>query len=175
MVRESIARDFIRELLPSGFELKSGLVFDADKKRASPQCDAIIYKGVPLLEYTDAVVVKKEQVKAIFEIKTWIRQRELFGRKTQGTRNPNTGLAFGYNRSKEFLPSEAKFVLFTFSLASARPDDEVVERLTKVSDLYAVVRRREPRIERNEGKKSPVVYNFDNSVSRLIEWLRNLV
>lgn len=41
--------------LPAGFGLKSGLVFDAKRKETSPQCDAIIYKGVPLLEFTDVV------------------------------------------------------------------------------------------------------------------------
>lgn len=68
-VLEGIAKDFIREFLPAGFRLKSGLVFDAEKKKASPQCDAIIYKGVPLLDFADVVVMEKKQVKAIVEIK----------------------------------------------------------------------------------------------------------
>ncbi len=56
-VFEGIAKDFIREYLPTGFGVKSGLVFDARRKTTSPQCDAIIYKGIPLLDFTDIVVV----------------------------------------------------------------------------------------------------------------------
>ncbi len=51
VVLESISKDFIREFLPAGFGLKSGLIIDAESKEISPQCDAIIYKGVPLLEF----------------------------------------------------------------------------------------------------------------------------
>jgi len=115
VVREGIAKDFIREFLPAGFGLKSGLVFDAENKKTSPQCDAIIYKGVPLLEFTDVVVVEKEQVKAIV----------------------------------------------------------VRKRLKEACDSYAVIVRWEPKIEQKRGKE-PAFYNFDSSVSRLIEWLRNL-
>jgi len=43
----------------------------------------------------------------------------------------------------------------------------------EVCHSYAIVLRWEPKIERNRGKE-PAVYNFDNSVSRLIKWLRNL-
>ena len=64
VVQEGIARDFIREFLPQGFGLKSGLIFDADINKMSPQIDAIIYTGAPLLEFTDVVVVEKEQAKA---------------------------------------------------------------------------------------------------------------
>ncbi len=35
-VREGIAKDFIREFLPPGFGLKSGLIFDAEKKGDRP-------------------------------------------------------------------------------------------------------------------------------------------
>ena len=74
-VLEGIAKDFIREFLPVGFGIKSGLVVDSETKKMSPQIDAIIYAGVPLLEFSDAVVVEKERVKAIFEVKSYI---ELF-------------------------------------------------------------------------------------------------
>jgi len=57
-VREGMARDFIKEFLPLGFGLKSGLIFDTNTKKMSPQIDAIIYKGAPLLEFTDVVVVE---------------------------------------------------------------------------------------------------------------------
>jgi len=171
-VREGIAKDFIRELLPPGFGLKSGLIFDATSKIISPQCDAIIYKGVPLLEFTDVVVVEKEQVKAIFEIKSYIDQTDIFGRKIQGTkdRDLKSGLASVFRRRKEFLPAEAKCILFAFALSSSSNDAEVIERLNKICNIYAIVLRWEPKKE-----QKPNVYNFDNSVSRLIEWLRNLV
>ena len=122
-VREGIAKDFIRELLPPGFGLKSGLIFDAENKRTSPQCDAIIYKGVPLLEFTDIVVVEKEQVKGIFEIKSWIDQPLIFGPKSkEGDRNPNRKLAYGFKQMRNFLPAEARYILFAFSLSSSSPD-----------------------------------------------------
>jgi len=169
-VREGIAKDFIKEFLPAGFGLKSGLVFDTNTKKMSPQIDAIIYKGAPLLEFTDVVVVEKEQVKAIFEIKAGIVQGTLFGRESQGIRNPRSGLASAFKRRKDFLPAGARYILFAFSLSSSSTDSEVCERLKEICDSYAIVLRREPK-----RKHKPNVYNFgDNSVSRLIEWLRNL-
>jgi len=170
-VREGIAKDFIREFLPPGFGLKSGLIFDAEKRAISPQCDAIIYKGVPLLEFTDVVVVEKEQVKAIFEVKAFIDQGTIFGRKIKGAkdRNPKSGLASAFNRREKFLPAEAKYILFAFGLSSSSNDNELVERLNEICDSYAVILRYEPKKEHK-----PNIYNFDNSVSRLIEWLRNL-
>ena len=173
-VREGIAKDFIRELLPPGFRLKSGLIFDAKSRMISPQCDAVIYKGVPLLEFTDIVVVEKEQVKAIFEIKAWIDQGAIFGRKSQDdTRKTDSGLAFAYQQRKWFLPTGARYILFAFALSSSSLDTQVIERLKEICDSYAVVLRWEPKIERDRGKERGV-YNFDNSVSRLIEWLRNI-
>ena len=174
-VREGIAKDFIRELLPQGFGLKSGLIFNAKNKMISPQCDAIVYSGVPLLEFTDIVVVEKEQVKAVFEIKAWIDQGTIFGRKIRGTRdrNPNSGLASTFERRKTFMPDGAKYVLFTFSLSSSSSDAEVVKRLKEICDCHAVVLRWYPKSEQKKGSE-PAIYNFDNSVSWLIKWLRNL-
>lgn len=173
VVREGLARDFIREFLPRGFGLKSGLIFDAETKRMSPQIDAIVYKGVPLLGFTDAIVAEKQQVKAIFEIKTWIDQKDIFGSRSKGGRNPDTGLISSFKSRKQFLPSDGKYVLFTFELQSAEPDRKVLERLKEISDFYAVVIRREPAVEQKAGKEARVT-NFDGSVGRLIEWLRNL-
>ncbi len=173
VVREGIAKDFIRELLPLGFRLKSGLIFDAKCRMISPQCDAVIYKGVPLLEFTDIVVVEKEQVKAIFEIKSWIDQGTIFGRKGQDIRNPKSGLAFAFEQRKRFLPTGARYILFAFALSSSSLDTQVIERLKEICDSYAVILRWEPKIEQNRGKE-PAIYNFDNSVSELIKWLRNL-
>ena len=172
-VREGIAKDFIRELLPRGFGLKSGLIFDAKSKTTSPQCDAIVYSGVPLLEFTDIVVVEKEQVKAALEIKSWIDQPLIFGAKRQGIRNPNSRLAYGFEQMSNFLPAEARYILFAFSLSSSSPDAQVIERLKKICDSYAIVLRWEPKREQRKGKE-PYIYNFDSSVSRLIKWLRNL-
>lgn len=173
VVREGIARDFVREFLPPGFGLKSGLIFDAEIKRMSPQIDAIVYRGVPLLEFTDAIVAEKQQVKAIFEIKTWIDQKDIFGSRSKGGRNPDTGLISSFKSRKHFLPADGKYVLFTFELHSAASDKEVLERLKDICDFYAVVIRKEPVIEQKAGKK-PREPNFDGSVGRLIEWLRNL-
>jgi len=174
-VLEGIARDFIRGFLPAGFGIKSGLVFDkdAETKMTSPQIDGIIYLGVPLLEFTDVIVAEKEQVKAIFEIKAFIDQGTIFGRKIKGTkdRNPKSGLVSAFKRRKDFLPAEAKYILFAFALSSSATDAEVIERLRskEICHSYAIVLRWETK----RGKE-PTVYNFDNSVSRLIEWLRNL-
>jgi hypothetical protein len=139
----------------------------------SPQIDAIVYKGVPLIEFTDAIVAEKQQVKAIFEIKTWIDQKGVFGSIGKGGRNPDTGLISSFRRGKHFLPAEGKYVLFTFELHSASPDKEVLERLKYICDFYAVIIRRKPMIERKAGKENRVL-NFDESVGRLMEWLRNL-
>ena len=168
-VREGIAKDFIREFLPAEFGLKNGLIFDAETKRISPQCDAIIYKGVPLLEFTDIAVVEKEQVKAIFEIKAWIDQPAIFGTKSRGIRNLNSGLALAFEQRKRFLPADAKYILFAFSLSSSSPNAQVIRRRNKICDLYAIVLRQQTR----KGGET-AAYNFDNSVARLIEWLRNL-
>ena len=50
VVMEGIAKDFIREFLPSRFSLKSGLIFDDSSNTISPQIDAIIYDGVTLVQ-----------------------------------------------------------------------------------------------------------------------------
>jgi len=171
--REGMARDFIREFLPVRFGIKSGLIFDGETKKMSPQVDGIVYTGVPLLEFTDVVVVEKEQVKAILEIKSWIDSPAIFGEKSGDSRNPESGLACDFKRRRDFLPSKAKYILFTFELYSALPDAEVLKRLKEICDFYAVVSREEPKIERQKGKDR-WVYNFDNSVSRLMKWLRNL-
>ncbi|MBA7469442.1 hypothetical protein ES707_04711 [subsurface metagenome] len=177
-VLEGIARDFIREFLPAGFGLKSGLIFDpeAKGKKMSPQIDAIIYGGTPLLEFTDVVVAEKQQVKAIFEIKSYIETTAIFGdllEKGGSIRDPNTGLADQFNQRKVFLSAEGRYALFTFELDSGLADDKVLERLKEICDSYAVVLRREPKVERARGKE-PWCYNFDGSIGRLIEWLRNL-
>jgi hypothetical protein len=173
-VREGIAMDFIREFLPPAFGLKSGLIFDAEKNKVSPQCDVIIYKGVPLLEFTDVVVVEKEQVKAIVEIKSWIDTTAIFGEKGDNSRDANSGLASDFQRRKDFLPSGAKYILFTFGLHSASGVAEVLERLKEICNSYAIISRYKPKMERREGKKEEWEYNFGHSVSELIKWLRSL-
>ena len=172
-VLEGIARDFIREFLPTGFGIKSGLVFDTETKKMSPQIDGIIYSGVPLLGFTDVAVVEKEQVKAMVEVKSWIDTPYIFGEKSGSSRDANTGLAYDFGRRRDFLPSGARYILFTFELHSAYSDAEVIKRLEGLCDSYAIVVRREPKIERERGKEN-WEYNFDNSVSWLIKWLRNL-
>jgi hypothetical protein len=173
IVREGIVKDFIREFLPAGFGVKSGLIFDNQTKTMSPQIDAIIYKGVPLLEYTDAAVVEKEQVRAIVEIKSWLSTDVIFGQKAGSSRNPNTGLAIRFAERKAFLPAEAKYILFTFDLHSGATNAEVIGRLDQICDFYGVVRRKQPRSKGKEDKEDWTI-NFEHSISRLLKWLRNL-
>lgn len=172
-VLEGIAKDFIREFLPAGIGLKSGLIFDPETRRMSPQIDAIIYRGAPLLEFTDVVVVEKGQVKAMVEVKSWIDTTAIFREKSGGSRDSNSGLASDFQRRRDFLPSGARYILFAFELYSASADAEVIERLKEVCHSYAIISRWTPKKEQKEGKE-PWVYNFHSSVSRLIEWLRNL-
>jgi len=171
VVMEGVARDFIRDFLPAGFGIKSGLIFDTEAKKMSPQIDGIIYSGVPLSEFTDAVVVEKEQVKAVVEIRSYISTTDIFGEKSADLRDESTGLAKSFEQRKNFLPPGAKYILFAFEAWSSYSDDEVRQRLKQICDANAIVSRKEPRSEREKGKWE---YNFDNSVSRLIEWLRNL-
>jgi len=174
-VPEGIARDFVREFLPTEFKVKSGLIFDIGTRELSPQTDAIIYHGAPLLEYTDVVIVEKEKVRGVLEIKSWVAENDIFGSKTKrGPRNPNTGLIEDYKGKKRFLPSKAPYILFVFSLHSGSSSTNVIKRLLKVCDMHAIVSRRVPRIERSHTIKEEKIYNFNDSISRLIEWLRNL-
>ncbi len=175
VVIEGITKDFIREFLPPELKLKSGLIFDNERREVSPQIDAIIYRGAPLLDYMDTTVVEKEQVRAIVEIKSVITQTDIFGPKRKNTeeRNPESGLYSQLARIKQFLPDGAASVLFTFELHSATPDNDVIRRLRKICDRFAVVIRREPVTERKRGKPDRVT-DFNDSVSELIEWLRHL-
>ena len=174
-VLEGVARDFIREFLPVSFGIKSGLIFDVKTKKMSPQLDGIVYTGAPLLEFTDVVVVEKEQVKAILEVKSYIDTPTIFGglKKGAGDRDPDTGLANDFGQKKIFLPQGAKYILFAFELWSSATDTRILERLKDICDSYAIVVRKESKVEQKGGKEAEV-YNFDNSVSDLIEWLRNL-
>ncbi|MBA7597798.1 hypothetical protein ES703_04805 [subsurface metagenome] len=169
-VAEGIAKDFIREFLPAEFGLKSGLIFDPEvneNKRMSPQIDAIIYRGAPLLEFTDVAVVEKQQVKAIIEVKSWIDTTAIFGDLKKGVkdRDLTTGLVSDFKRKKEFMPAGANYILFAFELYSGADDDKVLERLKKICDMYAVVSRKKGQADD---------FDFDNSVSKLIGLLRNL-
>ena len=121
------------------------------------------------------MVVGKEQVKAIVEIKSYVYTPTIFGdiNKETGTREPDSGLAVDFKRKKEFLPLGASYILFAFELSHGTTDDKIIERLKEISDIYAIVLGWEPKIEQERGKEKKT-YNFDNSVSRLIEWLRNL-
>ncbi len=175
VVIEGVVKEFIREFLPDRFGLKSGLIFDNDSNEISPQIDAIIYEGVPLSSYYDIAIVEKRQVKAAVEIKSVITQTDIFGPKNKdGTsRNAESGLYDQLARIKRFLPKGATSIVFTSELHSAASDEEVIKRLKEISDRFAAVIRREPRIERKKGKPDRVP-DFNDSVSELIEWLRNL-
>ena len=172
-VLEDIAKNFIREFLPGGYMIKSGLVFDNKSKRMSPQIDGIIYSGAPLLDFTDVAVVETEQVKAIIEVKSYVNITTLFGVISEGSRDPNTGLADDFIRRRDFLSPEARYVLFAFELGMEVTETKILERLNDVCDSYAIILRYKPKAERERGKED-WSYNFNNSVSELIEWLRNL-
>ena len=170
VVCEGIAKDFVSESLPAGLRIKSGLVFDPVAQEISPQIDGIIYRGVPLLDYTDVAVIEKRNVLGIMEVKSWIGKNDIFGNKDDvfpEGRNPNTGLIQGYLDRKKFVEEVIPYVLFAFEVYSDSPKSEVVDRLKKICDTYVVVRRKVPR-------KKEYKYNFDLSVSRFINWLRNL-
>ncbi len=171
---EGIVKDFISEFLPARFGIQGGAVFDTETKRVSPQIDSIIYSGVPLLRLTDVVVVEQERVKAIVEVKSDINITNLFGELKSGkSRDPNTYLADDFGRRRGFLPSGARYILFAFELKVDLTDTKVIERLREVCESYAIVLRHKPKIEWETGKEN-WEYNFDNSVSELIRWLRNL-
>ena len=172
-VPEGIAKDFVREFLPAEFKIKSGLIFDEKTTKLSPQIDAIIYEGVPLLDYSDVAIVEKENVKGIFEVKSWVAENDIFGQKTKKGKDPKTGLFEQYDKLKPFLPSKSSYTLFVFSLSSASPTKKVIDRLKQICDMYAVIGRGVPRRER-AAHQEDTIYNLDNSVSKLIEWLRNL-
>lgn len=175
MVIEGIVKEFIREFLPDEFGLKSGLIFDNDSKEISPQIDAIVYEGVPLSSYYDIAIVEKKQVRAAVEVKSVITQTDIFGSKNRDgiSRNPESGLYDQLARIKKFLPKGATSIVFTSELHSAASDEEVTQRLKEICDRFAAVIRREPLIERKRGKPDRVL-DFNDSVSELIEWLRNL-
>jgi hypothetical protein len=175
IVPEGIARDFIREFLPTHLKVKNGLIFDRDTQEFSPQIDAIIYQASPLLEYTDIVIVEKERVKGIFEIKSWIAKNDIFGKliKETGRRDPETGLIKDYKKRKRFLSTEAPYILFVFELGCKSSNNEIISRLKQICDMYAVVGKCVPRTERVSGQEK-IIYNFDHSISKLIMWLRGL-
>lgn len=172
-VYEGIAKDFIREFLPSGFRIKYGLIFDVETNMLSPEIDAIIYGGVPLLEFTDAVITEKKQVEAILEIKSWITP-DIFGTKNKasGDRDLKSGLSSIYKDRRRFIQPSAKYILFVFALGSDEQDDKVIDRLKEISDMYAIVGRKKIR----QGWKSDTNFrfDFDESISGLIKYLRNL-
>jgi len=170
-VPEGIARDFIREFLPIGFRLKNGLIFDENSNELSPQIDGIVYHGVPLLEYTDVVVVEKKKVKGALEIKSWISQPDIFGKKTTKGRDIDSGLITEYKRRKKYLPAASPYILFVFSLSSSTSDVEVSNRLKQICDMYAIVSRRLPSKMHSQEERE---YNFDDSISHLIDWLKSL-
>lgn len=168
-LREGIAKGFIREFLPRAFEIKSGLVFDSTSGKMSPSMDAIVYKGVPILESADVVVVEKEQVRVVFEVKSYVDTSDIFGKlenRETKQRDSNSGLAKDFKERRVFLPEGAKYVLFAFDLWSRLPDVQVSRRLKEICHSYAVVSRK---------TKGDEEFDYDGSVSKLINWLRNLI
>ena len=163
-VYESIAKDFIREFLPAGFKINGGLIFNvADKLILSPEIDAIIYRGVPFLEFTDAVIIEQEQVEAILEIKSWIGTNDIFEDEELLKASEDRG---------RFIQATAKYILFAFALESSRQDDEVDNRLGQISKMYVIVGKK--KIGESWKSDADLEFNFKESVSGLIKYLRNL-
>ena len=174
-VYEGIAKDFIREFLPPGFRIKGGLIFDVEKKKLSPEIDAIIYRGVPFLEFTDAVIAEQKQVEAILEIKSWIGTADIFGdiNKKSGNRDPSSQLFSKFEDRRDFIQPTAKYILFAFALGSNEQNDKVINRLEHISDMYAIVGRK--KIGHPWKNDNDFEFNFKESVSELIKYLRNLI
>ena len=173
-VYEGIAKDFIREFLPPGFRIKSGLIFDVDKKKLSPEIDAIIYRGVPFLEFTDAVIAEQKQVEAILEIKSWIGTADIFGdmNKKTGNRDPNSRLFSKFKERRDFIRPTAKYILFAFVLGSNEQDYKVTNRVKHICDMYAIVGRK--KIGYAWKGDYDFKFDFDGSISELIRYLRGL-
>lgn len=173
-VYEGIAKDFISEFLPIGFRIKGGLIFDVENKKLSPEIDAIIYRGVPFLEFTDAVIAEQKQVEAILEIKSWIGKADIFGEmnKKSGSRDLNSGLFSKFEERKGFIQSTAKYILFAFALGSNEQDYRVINRLEHICDMYAIVGRK--KIGHGWKSDADFEFNFNDSVSGLIKYLRGL-
>ena len=173
-VYEGIAKDFIREFLPPGFRIKSGLIFDVEKKKLSPEIDAIIYRGVPFLEFTDAVIAEQKQVEAILEIKSWIGTADIFGdmNKKTGNRDPNSRLFSKFKDRRDFIRPTAKYILFVFVLGSNEQDYKVINRLEHICNIYAIVGRK--MIGYTWKGDYDFNFDFDGSISELIKYLRGL-
>jgi len=174
-VYEGIAKDFIREFLPPGFRIKGGLIFDVEKKKLSPEIDAIIYRGVPFLEFTDAVIAEQKQVEAILEIKSWVGTADIFGdiNKKSGNRDPSSQLFSKFEDRRDFIQPTAKYILFAFALGSNEQNDKVINRLEHICDMYAIVGRK--KIGHPWKSDNDFEFNFKESVSGLIKYLRNLI
>ena len=71
---ESILRNFLRESLPSKYNVTSGFV--EHRGQISHQCDIIIYDKssyAPLAKYGDIEIISKESVAAIIEVKNSVK------------------------------------------------------------------------------------------------------
>ncbi len=71
---ESIVRNFLRDNLPSKYNVASGFV--EHKGKISHQCDIIIYDKssyAPLAKYGDIEIISKESVAAIIEVKNSVK------------------------------------------------------------------------------------------------------
>lgn len=177
VVQEGIVREFIGQFIPRGYEVGRGFVYDPSTKKHSPEIDAILYTGPPLMEFGDIVVTEKSQTKLMVEVKSWAKLADLFGkplkdkkgkaRKTKdGTvlRDPNTDFQTFY---RERNPFGDKYALFIFSLEVSKkiPDEMIWSSMNKLSDIWVVVWRK-------SGKKKS--FDYGNSVSKFIEQLKRI-
>ena len=173
-VYEGIAKDFISEFLPTGLRIKGGLIFDVENKKLSPEIDAIIYRGAPFLEFTDAVIAEQKQVEAILEIKSWIGKADIFGEvdKKSGYRDINSRLLNKFEERRGFIQPTAKYILFAFALGANEQDYAVINRLERICNVYAIVARK--KVGHPWRSDADFEFNFNDSVSGLIKYLRGL-
>lgn len=76
--KEAVLKEILSKFLPSEYEISSGFIVD-DEGKSSKQIDIIIYKNSSpvLFRSPDFVIIPREYVKAIIEVKTDLGGRSL--------------------------------------------------------------------------------------------------
>ncbi|UCF08555.1 MAG: hypothetical protein JSW28_02375 [Thermoplasmata archaeon] len=176
LVQGGIVREFIEQYLPKGCEVGRGFVYDLRMKKHSPEIDAIVYKGPPLIRYGDFVITDKGQTLLMVEVKHMARKGDIFGKSLKDRkgktlkgkdgaplRDSKTDFQVLYRERRNF---GYQYVLFVFAMEISQkiPDEDIKKGFYKMSDIWVVVWRK-------KGKKKS--FDYENSVSKFIETLRN--
>jgi len=119
ILTEEILKTFLRNYIPKGVSVEQGFVLNKNGK-LSKQCDVIIYDSelyAPFYRINDIVVVPAESVISIIEIKTTIKNKELFHQ------------VIDYFKSfTEILEPETKKHLFIYNAPSISKLDEYFQK-----------------------------------------------